>query len=181
MEQWKAIPGYEGIYEVSDFGGVRSIPRVVLCRMADKIIARKRKGKVLAPLVFSGTGYLGFQLSVGGKVKFALAHRLVATTFHGQPPQGMVCAHLDGSKTNNSASNLAWVSHAENQSHRIIHGTSNRGARAYQSKLTEADVRAALVARGCGETYREIAARYGVHISTIQHAINGKNWAYLRA
>lgn len=148
--------------------------------MGDRIIMRRRKGKVLSPLTFAKTGYLGFQLSVRGKIKFELAHRLIAMTFHGLPDEGMVCAHLDGTRTNNAAENLAWVTPSENQSHRVAHGTSNRGEGAYQAKLTESDVREAIKSRAEGKTYREIAQRYGVHLSTIQYAVNGSNWSHLR-
>jgi hypothetical protein len=101
-ERWKPILGYEGMYEVSDHGRVRSLKR----------------GKVHLMRCFVwGAGYVYCSLSNGGRRIFTV-HRLVAQAFHGSPPPGRdEINHIDGDKTNNRAANLEWCSRLENMRH----------------------------------------------------------------
>lgn len=114
-EEWRAVPGYEGVYEVSDRGRVRSLDRVSShgCRL---------QGKYLKPV--SRGGYLRVFLRLNGTHKWHLVHRLVLTAFSGSPAdQTLEARHLDGDASNNSASNLAWGTHKENVHDQLRHGT----------------------------------------------------------
>lgn len=93
----------------------------------------------------------------------------------------MDCAHLDGDPHNNAASNLKWVTKRENEFHKIAHGTSIRGERCHNAKLTEDEVRDIRYLlsddppRGMGS---ELARKYGVNKCTISAIKKGRLWAH---
>jgi len=103
--QWLPIPGYEGLYEASDDGRVRS----VLPHPKGRTPARH----VLAQSVHSN-GYANVGLRNASGRKVIGVHRLVALAFHGAPNPGDEACHIDGNKLNNHARNLRWGTHAEN-------------------------------------------------------------------
>ncbi len=115
MERWLPIDGYEGVYEVSDQGRVRSLDRV-------DTSGRRRAGVVLAQVI-SSTGYHQVGLHYGGATRTMHVHRLVMLTFAGPEPEGMEVRHLDGDRTNSRLANLAWGTHAENMQDQRAHGT----------------------------------------------------------
>lgn len=113
-EQWKPIPGHEGRYEVSDLGGVRSLPRDVYWMTRwGTVGCRQHKGGRIFPDPHH-TGYL--QIKLGGP-KIYRIHQLVAWAFNGPQPKGTVINHIDGNKLNNSPSNLEYISSLENVKH----------------------------------------------------------------
>lgn len=96
---WKEISGYEGIYEVSDTGLVRSL--------------KFDKAKILKPQN-NGWGYLHVRLCKNGKAKITKIHRLVAEAFLPNPLSLETVNHIDEDKTNNNVSNLEWMSRTDN-------------------------------------------------------------------
>lgn len=113
-EIWKDIAGYEGQYQVSNLGNVRSLDRDIeqWSRYGHTII-RRLKGKVLAPFD-NGTGYLAVGLKNNQEVANHYVHRLVASAFV-EKPNGMdVINHLDYNRKNNEATNLEWSTQKEN-------------------------------------------------------------------
>ena len=114
MEQWKAIAGYEGIYEVSDLGRVKSL--------------KHGKEKILKPQK-NNLGYLHVYLYKDGHVKTVKVHRLVAEAFIPNSQGLETVNHKDEVKTNNVASNLEWMSQKDN----LNYGTRNK--RASESKI----------------------------------------------
>lgn len=125
MENWKDVEGYEGIYQVSDIGRVRSIDRVTNR-------GRRLKGKVLSPAPGGRTGdYRSVQLfSLDGKPARKYVHQLVAVAFIGEQPSGCQINHIDEDKSNNSVNNLEWVSASEN----VNYGTRNNRDAAHKNK-----------------------------------------------
>ena len=114
-EQWKPIPLASG-YEASSCGRVRSQDR----RLPD---GRMCKGKVLRSWI-AGAGYEYVNL---GKCIKGGVHRFVAMAFHGMPTDDKIeAAHLDGTKTNNAATNLMWATRSENEQQKRAHGTYAR-------------------------------------------------------
>ena len=109
-EVWKPVKGYEGSYEVSDLGNVRSLDREV--EKSNGQVYRCR-GKELAKIPEVG-GYLRVGLYIKGKISKLLIHRLVLEAFVGECPEGMETRHLDGDPTNNRLSNLVWGTSQEN-------------------------------------------------------------------
>jgi hypothetical protein len=119
-ETWKAVSGYEGLYEVSDLGRVRSRDRAVPHRSLGQITL---KGKVLKPYR-NRYGYPVVSLSREGRVVRGRAvHRIVLDAFVGSRREGMEACHGDGNKTNNRLSNLRWDTSSENKFDVVRHGT----------------------------------------------------------
>jgi len=115
---WLPVPQYEGFYEVSDDGEVRSVGRKVKCYGGFRTI----KGKVLKPSL-SDDGYHVVSISRGDhKQETVHVHRIVLLAFVGPCPEGMETRHDDGSRTNNRLSNICWGTPEENWIDRKRHG-----------------------------------------------------------
>lgn len=102
--EWKQIAGYEGLYEVSDTGLVRSVDRMVKGRNGH---LQKKNGKLLA-VKYEKNGYARYRLSKDGVATDILAHRIVAIAFIDNPNGYKTVNHIDENKHNNSVSNLEW-------------------------------------------------------------------------
>ena len=109
-EEWRTIEGYEGLYEVSNLGRVRSLDMYVKCGYGNY---RLHKGKVLSPTKDTN-GYLRVVLSCNGKHKSITVHRLVAQTFILNPDNLPEVNHKDEDKTNNNVDNLEWCNRKYN-------------------------------------------------------------------
>lgn len=122
MEEWKSIPGYEGLYEVSSYGRVKSL---------DRYDSRNcfRKGRILKQNN-DGRGYMSVQLCLNGKIKKYLVHRLVAQTFIPNPDNLPEVNHKDENPENNSVTNIEWC----NRSYNINYGTRKDKVRESQLK-----------------------------------------------
>jgi NUMOD4 motif-containing protein/HNH endonuclease len=119
-EEWRPVPGYEGVYEVSDHGRVHSIARILRN-------GRRMKGCMLKPWI-NPWGYPVVGLRLDGAQIFRPVHRLVALAFLGPTPEGQEVRHLDGDSSNCALTNLAYGTHRENVQDSLRHGT-NRNAR----------------------------------------------------
>lgn len=106
---WKSVPGYEGRYEVSNEGDVRSVPR------------KEWQNVQVLKLWNNGYGYLRVDLCKGGKRKHHSVHKLVMSAFVGPCPKGMEVNHIDENPQNNNLNNLEYITHKQNANH----GTRN--------------------------------------------------------
>ena len=110
IEEWRAVENWEGLYEVSNLGRVRSL----------------RTERVLIPQRTGTDGkYLGVDFSLAGKYKRYLLHRLVANAFIPNPTNLRIVNHLDGNTTNCTVTNLEWTTTAENTQHAYDSGLCN--------------------------------------------------------
>lgn len=117
-EVWKPISEYEGFYEVSNTGKVRSLDHFRKSGFGSYFM----KGRELKQN-FGNSGYLQVGLSKFGSKKFVMVHRLVAKTFLENKSSSCTAVnHKDGNKSNNNVSNLEWVTYSENQTHAYKNG-----------------------------------------------------------
>lgn len=166
MEQWRDIPGYEGRYQVSDLGRVRSLDRAVktVSRCGNRS-ARVVRGVLLAPQKHS-RGYVQYKL--GGRIW--LAHALVALAFIGPRPEGMEVAHGDGDKQNNAFRNLRYATPLENGDDRRKHGTSGAGEANSRAVLSNAAVEQLRATRGLTQT--ELGEQHGISQAHVSRLLN---------
>ena len=112
-EQWKPVKGYEGIYEVSNLGRVRSLPRPKTSRNASGEFTFTTKPKILRTFTQRG-GYQRVSFGKGKNKKAFMVHRLVGMAFVPGYREGLFINHKDENPRNNRADNLEWVTTSEN-------------------------------------------------------------------
>ncbi len=182
IEIWKAVPGYDGMYEVSDAGRVRSLP------------GGKRKGIVLRPSIPKDpTKYMHVKLCKDKQTTTYGIHVLVAIAF--LPSRDVTThqvRHFDGNCRNNVSSNLLWGSAQDNADDRERHGTTVRAERHGMfgrdhlkgvahpiAKLNDESVRNIRSLSEQGISQRKIAATYSVSQGTIWQILKGNYWAHV--
>jgi hypothetical protein len=156
----RPVVGYEGRYEVSADGQVRSVT----------------KARIRFVFPYLRNGYPSVTLRSGGKRNIETVHKLVLEAFKGPRPDGFHGAHLDGDKSNNRVENLAWVSPSENERHKLEHGRDKCGEKSPHSKLTneQADEVRDLVAGG--KSRREVARQFNVAESSVRRIVSGERY-----
>lgn len=120
-EIWKPVIGYEGLYEVSNYGNVKSLFRTIKYYRADYgRICTKNLLERMMKFDVTYDGYNSVTLTKDRKSKTYLVHRLVAFAFIGNPPEGKdQINHKDGNKQNNFVRNLEWCDQFENAKHAL--------------------------------------------------------------
>lgn len=163
---WADIPGYEGRYQASTAGEIRSLDRRVAVRNGYRVM----KGRVLKPAGQKTDPHLRVVLEHGGTGQ--CVHTLVALTFLGPRPDGMDVRHLDGNPLNNRVSNLAYGSRTENILDVMRIGKPWR-------KLTTAQVMDIKRRLSSGCNGAALARDYGVSQSTISAIKRGRTFAWV--
>jgi hypothetical protein len=172
IEEWRAIPDYEGAYEASSKGRVRSLSRMVIKSNGGRA---QMVGRALRQFLMQG--YPKVTLALNGPKRSWHVHVLVCTAFHGRRPScEYEAAHNDGNPLNCVPSNLRWATHIENEADKRIHGTLLCGEKIAQAKLTESEVRTILASR---ESVVRLARRFGVSDKQIRNIKHGRNWKHL--
>ncbi len=172
MEEWKDVAGYEGFYQVSSEGRVRSLVRL----LPSAHEAGMRKEKQILAFGSNKQGRLQVTLCMHGKTRRFQVHTLVLTAFKGPCPEGLECLHEDNDYTNNRPGNLKWGTHLENMRDKRRHGTQNEGTNHGSSKLTDDQVRAI---RADKRASRTIAPEYGISQVAVVFIKNRKTWKHL--
>lgn len=121
VEEWRPVDGWEGHYEVSSRGQIRSLPRRIVQRNGHPITVR---GKILKPIVTSADGRSKVTMNGGGRTERQLVHRMVLTAFAGPCPDGLEACHNNGNPTDNRLRNLRWDTHSGNMQDMVRHGRS---------------------------------------------------------
>ena len=180
-ETWKPVAGYEGLYEVSDLGRVRSLDMFQFRSNGWVECTFRVKGRVLKPYrTGKGEGYQTVELHKNGKGTNKKVHRLVAEAFIPNPEFLPEVNHIDGDKNNNVVSNLEWASGKDNMRHAYNTGLHPSGERVRNAKLTCEQVKSIRQeyrpnTRGLG--VKSLAKKYGVGSSTIRNILLGRKWA----
>ncbi|WP_429499400.1 NUMOD4 domain-containing protein [Robbsia andropogonis] len=177
-ENWRAVVGYEGFYEVSDLGRVRSIDRVVstFSARAGRIALLRRRGVILRQSL-NRSGYLTVSLSKGGVAATTPIAKLVCESFYGARSSSLQACHNDGVRTNNRLLNLRWDTPVSNQADRVSHGTDLRGEDVSTAKLTEQQV----IRIKRGMTLTEAEREFGISRTQFYRIKRGEAWAHVNA
>jgi hypothetical protein len=165
-ETWRPIPGYEGIYAVSDRGSVR------------RELSRGRAGEFLKPVIRNG--YPCVLLSAHGTHRWYDIHVLVAAAFIGPIPSGYQVNQIDGIKTHNWPSNLEFRPRPSTTADAATSGLTKEGVRQARAKLTDDAVRGIRALGKSGLSYERIAARFGVSRQTVSLILHGKTWRHVK-
>lgn len=163
FEQWKPVPGYEGLYLVSSLGHFR----------------RHGAEKLLAVTISPHNGYGYVRLSKAGKARNYRAHRLVLRAFVGDHAAGQEARHLNGTRSDNKLENLRWVTKIENKADQEHHGTSYAhysgkfGMDHPNAKLTDRAIGRIKELLVCGCKQSLIADLFGVDQATVSRINTG--------
>lgn len=182
-EIWKAIPGYEGIYEASTAGRIRSVARTIMNKTKNgKDRPCVLKSVVLSPFLtkLSARNILPRMqvvLSVGGKTKSQLVHVLIAKTFIENPLNVDTVNHKDGNPTNNSVDNLEWVSKADNQRHAFKNNLVHTQKPVAQLNADTGEVIA--VYPGIAEAMRRVGVVHITRAIQLGYKAGGFKWRYV--
>jgi hypothetical protein len=173
-EEWRQVPGFDG-YEVSDFGSVRSYYKKG--RFLEKLADHPR---TLKPAT-STTGYKTVALPVNGRYKHCAVHRLVLRAFVGECPEGNEVAHLNGVRTDNRLSNLQYVTHIENEAHKIAHGTAPLGELNGQAILQGWQVAEIKYLASKSVPQGKIATLFDISHKDVSEILRGGRWGHVEA
>jgi len=120
-EVWLPVVGYEGLYDVSNLGNVRTLERAWFSGEHHQVMRTVKAGPKAQKA--DRHGYLRVTLSKEGKKRRRSVHHLVLDAFVGPGEDNAQCRHLDGNKENNRVENLCWGTIGENAADRKLHGT----------------------------------------------------------
>lgn len=171
-ERWLPVVGYEGAYEASDHGRVRSVDRI-------GGRGRKYKGRVLRPGLDSSGSHLVVALCRDGRPKTYMVHVLVMLAFVGPPPVGLEICHNDGDGTHNALTNLRYDTRSANMLDRVKHGVMVQGSRCYNAQLTESDIPEIRKRLANGESPASIASDFPVTRAAIYGIRDGRTWKHV--
>lgn len=167
MEHWKWVKGYEGKYEVSDLGRIRSYVT--------------GKARYLSAKRLTRDGYIHVSLRKNHKGREFRLNRLVAETFIGEPPKGKdTVNHINGIKTDNRAVNLEWTSMSDQMYHAYSHKLKKprRSKRKTVDEFTPEEkeyIRKSYKPYKPGHSIHYFALKYNVHHTVIEEILGRKN------
>ncbi|MFT8928535.1 MAG: NUMOD4 domain-containing protein [Sporolactobacillus sp.] len=169
-EAWKAAYGFEGLYEVSNFGRIRSIKRYVPSKNGSVRLVNSR----ILIVHRAYNGYLRVPMCRNAERKTVSVHRLVAETFIKNEFNKSFVNHIDGNKENNRVDNLEWVTPSENSKHALNHHlfVPKHGEDHPNSKLSSDDVKQIFYLYNSRKyTQREIGNMFGIGRTAISRIL----------
>lgn len=176
-EEWRDCVGYEGLYQVSSLGRVRSLDRYVRAKNGSQSLKR---GRILTQKI-DRYGYPCVVLCNAPARSDITVHRLVAIAFVHGNFEGAQVNHIDGVKTNNIPSNLEFCTSGENVRHSVAIGLQKgrKGTAHHSAVLTDDDVRQIKLLLRNGIPQSDIAARFGVGSRAISKINLGQRWSHI--
>ena len=178
QEIWLPINGFDGFYEVSSFGVVRSVDRFV--KHSNGRSLRPVLGCVKTPNI-DKSGYHSVHLYKEGKLKKFLVHRLVAAAFIDNKKELPQVNHKNGNKSDNSIENLEWCTGSDNCIHAIRNNLYQqaKGSACSNAKITEADVLQIRKYAALGTMQKDIAAMFGIGRKAISKIVTKQRWKHV--
>lgn len=176
-EIWKDIIGYEGLYQVSNLGKVRSIQRTIRYNGIGKGGGTYSYPSIELKKCLNTVGYYQVSLSVNNHRKRYMIHRLVAAAFCTHPIGKDYVNHIDGNYLNNRADNLEWVSSVENTHHAIVNGFHKiYGEDSHRAKFSNEQAGIIREIKEKGVSTKDLSILLGVHKSCINRICNGETY-----
>lgn len=196
-EVWRDIVGYEGLYQVSNFGRVKSLKRKYINQYGEfgekKEFIKAQRLSSFYKSQKDTKGYFVVSLADNDRGKWVRVHRLVASAFLPNPENLPEVNHKDGNKQNNKVENLEWVSHAQNCLHAWRSGLRKKGEADRVRKIKEHNLGLKNISKemvldifeNCkygekGYTARSFAEKYGISVQTVCNIKDLKNETYRR-
>jgi hypothetical protein len=174
-EEWRPIPGYDGRYDASNIGRIRSWASQVF---GDN--RRRLKPRLMKPRVSSKYLRLSIAKDKDASPQIMAVHRLVLMAFVGLPtPAAPFCRHLNGDRFDNRLENLRWGTLRENTDDTKAHGTWPTGSRNPNAKLTDEKVRHIRARIASGWSYQTTANAFGISKAVVSHIISRRSWAHV--
>ena len=175
LELWRPVAGYEGWYEVSSKGRVRSLDRIGKGQGSQ---ARFYKGRILAQRK-NQKGYLFVELWKNAERSRPQVAHIVARAFIGERPEGLLVLHGPNGKLDNSVLNLSYGTHKENNLDRLRDGTMPLGETHFKAKLTEDDIRIIFALDFLGWHKKNIAKLFNTTYQNIHVILIGNTWKHV--
>ena len=169
-ERWLPVPGYEGFYDISDLGNVRSIRHMTR--------AGWRGGQLLRQFT-DADGYCRVNLSRLGVVRSVTVHTLVLRAFVGEPEPGQEGRHGPNGKRDNRLTELCWGTRLENAEDKRRDGTMARGERQGNSRLTAEIVREIRRRLADHEPQQVLANEFGISQPHVSRIALRQTWAHV--
>lgn len=167
IENWRPVVGYEGLYEVSDLGSIRSSDR------------KWHPGRTLARVIAPTTGYLQVGLCRDKEQTTRMVHSLVLEAFVGPRPAGHEACHNNGVRSDCRLANLRYDTVCGNHADKWKHGTAVIGEKCHTARLTEADVKAMRIEWKSGADCASLGRKYGVSTQAAWRACNRTSWRHV--
>ena len=166
IEIFKRITGYEGLYEISNIGRVKSLKKY-----------RSKRDIIMKPTI-NTCGYFIVTLCINGTKKIKRVNRLVAIEFIPNPENKPEVNHKEGNKLDNRDFMLEWTTAKENTQHSFDNGlqVSRKGVKHHNTNLTESDV---LSIRSSKLLQKELAKIYNVRQQAISDIVNRRRWKHI--
>lgn len=171
-EEWRDIEGYEGLYQISNYGKVKSFKHRV----------HGSEGVILKPHIYT-TKYSIYRLSDSNNdIKRITAHKLVAKAFIPNPKKYQEVNHKNGIKIDNRVDNLEWCTHQQNMVHAFteLYPNIRQGSRNSRATITDDDaLQIYKLAMKNERSYADIGKEYGVSKSIVGNIKAGKTWSHV--
>lgn len=174
-EEWRVFPLFNGNYEVSNLGRVRSIDKIVrkFSVLVGMDVDQFYKGKILKQSKADKYGHLSVHIGFEKKRYKIPVHQMVLIAFTCDRPEGMVACHNNGDAADNRVENLRWDTQAENNADRKRH---NRYANCENHPMAKLTRKQALEIIGCSKTITQISKEYGISQSHAWRLKRGESW-----
>jgi len=166
------VKGYEGLYEVSNYGRIKSCKRIVPHGRHGTFELKEKYLKIQK----EKAGYVTCALCINGKAKRFKIHRLIALSFIPNPTNKADINHKNGIKTDNRIENLEWCTSSENQRHALNNGLKipKYGTMHHSTKLTINEVKEIFKS---GQSCMKLSKKYNICHSSIHDIKTGKTWS----